>query len=440
MKKVLFYSVATLAALWAWTPLHANENGAQCGYSACGDMGCGETGNGNGSSCGIDDLGCDISCFPKKKKSLWNFGGNVEVGVYGNSHGSGNDYFHGGPGRTNASTWDPMSANSWLLGPARQTGVQMNQAWLFFEKELDTSKGFDIGGRIDVLYGTDSVYGGSRGLDLDKHGDPWGEGDYMLTLPQLYAELGYRNFSVKLGKFGTPIGYEGVYASDRFFYSASYAFEPAPTSQTGALGTWNVSDSFSVFAGISCGFDEDGNSSFFHDVDGGAALFGFDYDINKCWSIGYGGMLGKRNNAWGVPGVDRDFYYHSLIIKYVPNACWDYTFEWFLENSRTEGVVPGTGGFRINEGVYTYGIHQQLVRKLNNRWAVGFRGEWAQYDRVNGWKDANLCELTFGANWTPCKNLLIRPEVRYDFSDRRVFDDDSKKDQFGAGMSAIVKF
>ncbi|MFM8892561.1 MAG: outer membrane beta-barrel protein, partial [Planctomycetia bacterium] len=85
---------------------------------------------------------------------------------------------------------------------------QMNQLYLVNEKGLDTADaGFDWGGRVDLLYGTDYIYTTARGLVANLYtqvlaGQPsWGNRYYGLAMPQLYAEAGYGDHAVKIGHF-----------------------------------------------------------------------------------------------------------------------------------------------------------------------------------------------------------------------------------------------
>ena len=49
---------------------------------------------------------------------------------------------------------------------------------------------------------------------------------------------------------------------------------------------------------------------------------------------------------------------------------------------------------------------------------------------------------TAGLKWTPCPNLTVRPEIRWDWYDGvgMPFDDGTKDDQFTAGVDAILVF
>ena len=115
----------------------------------------------------------------------------------------------------------PYSAGGWVqmgyfnkantLFNSYQDNFQLQQAWLWAEKSLDTSGGFDFGGRVDYMYGTDSQDTQAFGTDPRGWDNGWDNGaNYGFAMPQLYGEVGYGDLSVKVGHFYTIIGYEVV--------------------------------------------------------------------------------------------------------------------------------------------------------------------------------------------------------------------------------------
>ena len=168
-----------------------------------------------------------------------------------------------------------IGANNWgsaFNGPItfndRNWQGQMNQLYLVNEKVLDTEDGgWDWGGRVDLLYGTDYIFTTARGLDgnLFYQPNPAGSGgapswvsskDYGLAMPQLYGEVGYGNHAVKFGHFYTIIGYEVVPAIGNFFYTHAYTMQYGePFTHTGILDVWTVNDQLTVYGGITNGWD-----------------------------------------------------------------------------------------------------------------------------------------------------------------------------------------
>jgi len=377
---------------------------------------------------------CDAVCG---KKSQWNFGGWLEGGLYVNQYGQRNLYATGAPVTHNLA----IPGNTALLNNVQQSDFQMNQAWIYLEKTLDTRRGFDVGGRVDFVYGTDARLTQSAGLErLPRANNPnaregWGQGDYYASFAQIYAEVGYKDVSVKAGKFVSPFGSESIMSPERFFYSLSYAFGQLPVTHTGVVATWAPSEMFSVVGGWVNGADQT-----FNDARDNAAVFGFTFTPTKKASLSYLAGIGQYDNSdWKVP--DLNYFIHSLIVNVTLGKKWDYTFEWTLINNEWDRNYWGA-----------YGINNELIYRFNKKWAAGFRAEWMhQY----GGGGADFYGVTAGLNWTPSKWLLIRPEVRYDkcygagdpFNwygiGRRgapIWRQDDRNEQVSGGFSAVVQF
>ncbi|HBP82619.1 MAG TPA: porin, partial [Planctomycetaceae bacterium] len=71
---------------------------------------------------------------------------------------------------------------------------QMNQLYLINERILK-DEGISLGGRVDLLYGTDFIYTVAGGFD-----DGWNTGRYYgLAMAPPYWESGKQNPKVKVG-------------------------------------------------------------------------------------------------------------------------------------------------------------------------------------------------------------------------------------------------
>ncbi len=134
---------------------------------------------------------------------------------------------------------------------------QLNQVYFIAEKTLRDTNGIDVGGRFDVLFGNDFFLAQSNGLERTEAGAPkWNQQLHGFALPQMYAEIGNKTVSVKLGHFYTIIGYEGVPAAGNFFYSKSYSYQFAgPFTHWGGLATVNITPQLTARAGAVNGWD-----------------------------------------------------------------------------------------------------------------------------------------------------------------------------------------
>ena len=131
----------------------------------------------------------------------------------------------------------------------RHAEGQMNQLWFYLERKPNTwACSLDLGGRIDVMYGTDAQYiQAGDGLEAN-----WDQSErfYQMALPQFYLDATLAGWTVRMGKFFTILGYEGPAAPDNFFYSHAYTMQYGePFTHTGMLvsrrfGQWLVNGGF----------------------------------------------------------------------------------------------------------------------------------------------------------------------------------------------------
>ena len=129
--------------------------------------------------------------------------------------------------------------DSWQTSNVRYYSFQMNQLWFYSEKQRDRIR-FDIGGRMDFNYGIDSFW--ATGLD-----EGWGQGDYCVSLPQMYTEVGKGDFSLRVGKIFTEMGLDSSYATERFFTGHRMNVGPVPTTvPSSGGGTSTRNSAFSV--------------------------------------------------------------------------------------------------------------------------------------------------------------------------------------------------
>lgn len=320
---------------------------------------------------------------------------------------------------------------------------QANQLYGVLEKKLNVEECcWDLGGRVDLLYGSDYLFTEAAGLET--HRDftrKWNAGPYYgLALPQAYGEIGVGNLSVKLGHFYTPIGYEVVNAPGNFFYSHVYSHQYGePFTHTGGLATYKHSDSLSVYAGLVNGWDK------FDTLDNEPAfLGGFTWTgCDNLHSLSFGAITGEENGA--VLPVDGNRTMYSVVYKLDLQP-----FTWVvLHDAGWQDNFAGTG-----QTAEWYGLAQYLLYTINEEWKAGVRGEWFRDDdgtRVTGLRRrnpnagpfvGNFWDITAGINWLPHSNVTIREEVRWDWFDGtgRPFDDGGKTSQFTLATDVIIQF
>ncbi|WP_420821395.1 porin [Rubripirellula obstinata] len=310
----------------------------------------------------------------------------------------------------------------------RPDELNLHQAWLYAEKAIDTSCGFDIGGRIDYLYGIDAQNTQAFGTDPRGWDNGWDNGEYGHALPQAYLEAGYGDLSVKVGHFYTIIGWEVVPATGNFFYSHAYTFNYSePFTHTGALATYNASDDVTVWGGYTMGWD----SGF--DDNGDAFLGGISLGLTDDLNLIYATTIGQfGRNAFNG---DEQGYMHSIVADYAVTDSLQYIIQ-----SDLLSTEDGAGVDARN----TFGINQYLIKTLSDCWAVGGRFEWYNNEGIdfgNGATAENdIYALTLGVNHRPHANVTIRPEIRWDWDDDQVVGLQDGEDQTTFGIDTVFTF
>ncbi len=280
--------------------------------------------------------------------------------------------------------------------------LQLQQAWLYAEKTLDTSSGFDIGGRIDYIYGTDGPNTqafGTTPRGWDNHWDHGGQ--YGSAIPQLYVEAGYGDLSIKAGHFYTIIGYEVVGAPDNFFYSHAYTFNNSePFTHTGALATYHASEDVTLWGGYVLGWD----SGF--DDNGDAWLGGLSLGLTDDLTLTYASVAGRFSEAWSL-GVEQG-YMQSIVADFAVTDKLNYVFQTdYLDTENATGATARD----------TVGINQYLLKTVSDCLSYGARFEWYRNKGIytNPGVASNIYDLTLGLNYKPHANVVIRPEIRWDW-------------------------
>jgi len=328
------------------------------------------------------------------------------------------------------ATFNSLSPVNRWNGPVfcndRSNEYEMNQLWVGWERPVKTDGcGWDIGGRVDLMYGSDWRYGLCNGLEtnLDATNRLYG-----FILPQFYLEVGYNDLTVKIGHFAPSIGYEVVAAPGNFFYSHSYALGYSePVLVTGFQGDYKLNEYWNVIAGLNEGFNQ------FQDEDGKFHFLGglkWHNDEHKV-SVSLMTDVGPQVNGVDPLGQDNQYEF-TVVFKKQLNEKLLYAFEQTF--GVTEENVDATSVFGqpkpFGQTAKWYGLDQYLIYTLNKCWSAGARAEVFRDEEgsrigglggvgIVGWPAApgfagTFTEVTLGLNWHPNSNIVIRPEARWD--------------------------
>lgn len=405
---------------------------------------------------------CD-PCAPicSAKKSKLKIGGWLEASYYRNGWGQETSYAF--DENLNRNVVD--NGNSSYLGSFQNADPQMNQAWLYLEREMDTTHGFDWGFRIDGAFGTDVSF--AQAFNDQTFDWNAGEGDYYWSMPSLYGTVGYKNLSVKIGRFETLLGYESFKSPGKFFVSHSYQYDTEPLATTGILAEYALGERVTLLAGYSMGNDTWENRFGDSQIIGGVSvdlteklslsyMFNVGYEYNGVYKNGIARYNYSPTGFWHGDGTfhgDRhNNYYQTIVLEWQLTDRLSYVLQSNYFQSEFTGpydpiTVDGYAGIGKSYGVANY-----LTYQLNKRWALGFRAEWFRTEYAGMFGSGrqsqgnDFYEYTLGLKWTPWERLSVLGEIRYDqaWDDAggalNVFDAGRHGEQFSGGISAILTF
>ena len=383
----------------------------------------------------------------KKSKSRIQCYGWMLTGITVNNHGATNEY---GPGpsaydynnRRNSDGslkrvgYNDASGNSSILMLEQPTDWKLNHLWLGAKRDLTNR--LDWGFQADFLYGTDTRYTrnwGDRSFDYD-----WGSGDYNASFSQLFATVGTKDLFVKVGKFAGGFAYEGLAAPKEYFYSHANICYGRPFVTEGVMVEWHPNKKWMLTGGWTAGVYNCIDDPFEDNGFLGKATYNFTKDVALTYKIFYNDK-GYRNPN-NIAGID---CLNTLILTWKIDKNWFYMGEIAYTDNKYYSGIAKTGGD-------AWGVNNHLIRTINEKWSVGFRGEFhhshnSMFDNgmVSGGQGGDLWNFTVATHYKINPKTTLRPEIRYDYADynngsRPFGGDATKKDQLCGGMSFIVVF
>ena len=408
---------------------------------------------------------CAPSCGAAKSK--WKVGGWVEMSYYRNAWGQENVY--GNDFSTDRNMVTDNSGNTYLLGRNKNADFQANQIWGYVQREMDSKYGFDWGFRADFAYGTDMIYAqawNDRTWDWN-----WGEGDYYGSIPRLYAEVGYRNLSVKFGRFDTLLGLETLDAPDNFFISRSYSFYTNPIFTTGVLADYKLGKRATIYAGWINGNDNGFEQRFDDSMITGGIKYALTkkLDLSYMFAVGYeyDGMYQSASQGpeWRYDSHispiwwsnRHDVYMQTVNLKWKPTKRFTYMLEGTYQQSEFNNTDDDYSMYATGMTKH-FGVNNHFIYQLNRKWSLGYRFEWYRAEwnmsddagaRID-WDGDDFYGHTLALQWKALKHLTITGEIRYDevFGDGgrdtfRPFDTVrgvGRNHQFSGGISAIIHY
>lgn len=331
----------------------------------------------------------------------------------------------------------------------------LDQIDVFIDRPVDYGKAaqnhtIDIGGHVEGGYGWDYGILHSSGL-LDNpatlgvtsgHYPTRDHPENQFDLLQAYLDFALpvgSGLRIRAGKFVTLLGYEVIAPTQNPFYSHSYLFGFAiPFTQTGVMGEYKLNDDWLIDAGITRGWNQtftDNNGC--PDFLGGVTFTPQESDALKKWkfilNLSEGPQGTNDNSDWWTVLDFQAVYTASDKLTLALNA--DYG-----DAPHAPGVVGAAQWYGV-AGYAAYAWNDYLTPNLR----LEYYGDDKGFTLGTGHLE-NLYEATLNLNIKPFpsdaigQNLVIRPEVRYDYSEHRFFKSGTHYDQFTFGIDAYFTF
>jgi hypothetical protein len=379
--------------------------------------------------------------------------GWIENSFTGNANGRGSG--------TNFGVFPNFKADQWMG----------NQYYLIFEKPLKQDETVNLGFRMDNLFGNDWQFTYMQGLFNRAFPNGWFAG---YDMPQLFGEvhlpiLTSRGLDVKGGRWYTVSGYEVVPAPDRTLLSLPYAFTYGqPFTHVGVLTTLHLTDKIDLYNGAINGWDRWINERYIWGYIGGFTWTSKD-EKNK---LGFAAVWGPNQfpsflpanqpiyptgyiNVPSVAGLNNPGYHRNdrTLFAIVYSHAWDDKLKQVIgTGGAAERAIPGLGA-PLLEGIPqnakpNYDTWYAFVNMFLYNFTDTVTGVWRSevFWDTNGARTGKLVgdryyEMTLGARYKPKDWLLIRPEVRYDWSQfHPAYSNDTRKSQLTLGFDVIVLF
>jgi hypothetical protein len=358
----------------------------------------------------------------------------------------------------------------------RSNQYQLNEAYIYMDRPTDTGgAGWDLGWRADAFYGTSYRWDTEAGLESKWNSQQF----YGVALPQAYMEVAYNDLKVKLGHFISPVGYFTVGTFNNFFNTIPYTYQYGePFTHTGGLATYTVTDKLTLGAGVINGWDSFGpyTSSASTLAQIGGVPPGGAYNHNAGYlgtatrtnllkegdSLAFVQLYSREPNQvpnFAQGGGFSTRYFQTLVYSRPLSDKFNYVIQ---SDFGAQGKATTTG-----HTARWYGINQYLYYKYSNRWSWGINGEWFRDEdgfrvaapvpsfgspNARGFAQGpgfagNFYQVTMGPRWTPHPNLVIRPNLRFDWyggksdiNGFRPYDNGTKSQQQILATDVIVTF
>ena len=280
---------------------------------------------------------------------------NVHINIYGHIEGSYTYNANNPAGQLNLGRVFDINDNR----------GQVNQVDLNIERVADPHQ-FDLGGRLEMLYGTDARFiHSSDFIDYDNKNVSnsnrlYNGPEYQFDIPQLYLDLTLpigEGIRIRAGKF---LFFKQIDPNASVFYSHSFTFGGAlPFTLTGITASYSFNENITVEGGFSRGWGQtftDNNGA----IDGLARV---NWKIGSQDRFTLALICGPELN-------DDNSHYRTVVDATLTHKLDDHTTLLF---DGVYGYQAQPSGTPSDEW---YGISGYVIYKLSAFTNINFRGEF----------------------------------------------------------------
>jgi len=360
------------------------------------------------------------------------------------------------------ATGNTAGTNFGRLFDDRADHLELNQFSVVATRPLDpNADDFDYGFTLQPMFGTDARYTHLLGVfdhatNLEEQFTMI-EADALMHLPWTVSG----GTDVKIGIFPSPLSAEVIVPSGNPLFSHSYIFNFGVTVvHTGAFTVSHVSPLVDVYLGI----DSGNQTTPWHDNNGspaGWAGLGLNLlggNLTTLWLNHFGpeNPTGTRNlDGQVVDGAMRSESTITTVYKYNDNLTFttDLNFEHDAGFDASAYGVAQYASYAVNN-TYTLQARAELWRDDTGFFVAAFPGAQDPVNALAGLPNGSIttfphgatyAEVTLGVNIKqtlpdPLGSLMIRPEVRFDNSTFKVFDNGNRNTSFTIGTDFILSF
>ncbi|APH60096.1 putative exported protein [Granulibacter bethesdensis] len=319
----------------------------------------------------------------------------------------------------------------------RSNQATLNQAALTLHRDIDsTSKGYDFGFNLQLIYGSDVRYlpflGEFNKMTSDRYKLVPLQANVAVHTPWLFNG----GIDWKIGQYISPVGFETIDPATTPFYTHSYTFNFAvPFQHTGFLSVSHVSPMVDVYFGVNTG-----NFTTFAGGDNNSrpsGVFGFQFNnlMNGKLSVLALTNIGPEGASLALgPDVANSSlrFFDDIVIGYKATEKTTLTLELnYMRDEVMNAESFSTVGYfsHVFNDHWTFNARAEVFRDMDNFFIAGFKEANGGWKSIKGLSTPLITapgpgtygDLTLGVTWKPnlpkpIAGLMLRPEVRYDRS------------------------